>query len=175
MKEPLYALLNWCHIRCVDGDEGVEAAGVEVSVSSSNSLFLELIHRDPVVHWNGFLEPQSSFGCITQKCVHWKSICETWEKAAVAKIMINQMSRHLVRLVCLEFHLCVCWRRWCMLCLFSHGIGDRIHRQSSGGYSFEGVKGLSLSTTEMSTQPKHNMSIQSSVWDCTDTEQAMDE
>ncbi len=131
-------MLFWtdAHIRCVDGDEGVEAAVVEVSVSSSNSLFLELIHRDPVVHWNGFLEPQSSLGCITQKCVHWKSICETWEKAAVAKIMINQMSRHLARLVCLEFHLCVCWRRWCMLCLFSHGIGDPIHRQSSGGLQF---------------------------------------
>lgn len=118
------------------GHEGVEAAGVEVSVSSSNSLFLELISQGSSRPMD--LEPQSSLSCIMQKCVRWKSICETWEKAAVVKIMINQMSRHLVRLVkvCLEFHLCVCWRGWCMLCLFSHGIGDPIHRQSSGGLQF---------------------------------------
>lgn len=52
--------------------------------------------------------------------------------------MINQMSRHLVRLVKvgLEFHLCVCSWGWCMLCLFSNGMGDPIHRQSSGGLQF---------------------------------------
>jgi len=80
--------------------------------------------------------------------------------------MINLMSRHVVRLVkmCLEFHLCVC----SMFAVFFSEMasGIPLPGRAPGGCSFQfgGVEGLRLITTEMSVQPKHNMSVQAAVW-----------
>ncbi len=131
-------MLFWtdAHIRYVDGAWRCGSRwGWGVSVKQQFSL--SGVNLTGIQSSNGFratIKPQ----LYNAKVRSLKKHLWTWEKAAVVKIMINQMSRHLVRLVkvCLEFHLCVCWRGWCMLCLFSHGIGDSIHRQSSGGLQF---------------------------------------